>query len=408
MGRIDLAQRRARLARRHQLTETAKAQSPADIARSLVGLHGTDPSTVHLAAAARMTKPDVASVERALYDERGMVRMLGMRRTVFVEALDVAPVVQASCTNAIAVTERRRLIQHLGQFAEGIDNPADWLADVEQSAYEALVARGEALGTELTADDPRLRTKLHYKEGDIAVVTRVLTVLAAEGRIMRGRPRGSWVSSQFRWAPVDRWFPDGMPQLPEAEARVDLVRRYLTGFGPATVADVKWWTGWNVGDVRRALAALDPVEVDLDGEPGIALAGDTEPDDTVINSAINSEPINSEPINSEPTAEPWIALLPALDPTTMGWQRRHWYLGDHGPRLFDTNGNAGPTVWCDGRVVGGWAQRRDGEVVVRLFDDIGAEATAAVQAEAERLTGWLGAARVTPRFRTPLERELTA
>lgn len=394
MGHIDVAQRRARLARRHQLTETAKAQSPVDIARSLVGLHGTDPSTVHLAATARMAKPDVASVERALYDERGMVRMLGMRRTVFVEALDVAPVVQASCTNAIAATERRRLVEQLGRFADGIDNPAQWLTDVEQSTYEALVARGEALGTELAADDPRLRTKLHYKQGDTAVVTRVLTVLAAEGRIMRGRPRGSWMSSQFRWAPVDRWFPDGMPQLPQAEARVDLVRRYLTGFGPATVADVKWWTGWNVGDVRRALAALDPVEVDLDGEPGIVLAGDTEPDDTMI--------------NSEPAAGPWIALLPALDPTTMGWQRRHWYLGDHGPRLFDTNGNAGPTVWCDGRVVGGWAQRRDGEVVVRLFDDLGAEATAAVQAEAERLSGWLGSARVTPRFRTPLERELTA
>lgn len=401
MGRIDLAQRRARLARRHQLTEAAKAQSPVDIARSLVGLHGTDPSTVHLAAAARMAKPDVAAVERALYDERGMVRMLGMRRTVFVEALDVAPVVQASCTNAIAVTERRRLVEHLGRFAEDIDSPAEWLADVEQSTYQAVVARGEALGSELTADDPRLRTKLRYKEGDVAVVTRVLTMLAAEGRIMRGRPRGSWLSSQFRWAPVDRWFPGGMPHLPTAEARVDLVRRYLTGFGPATVADVKWWTGWNVGDVRRALAALDPVEVDLDGEPGIVLPDDTEPDDTVINSQLKS-------ISSELESEPWIALLPALDPTMMGWQRRHWYLGDHGPRLFDTNGNAGPTVWCDGRVVGGWAQRRDGEVVVRLFDDLGAEATAAVQAEAERLTGWLGSARVTPRFRTPLERELTA
>jgi hypothetical protein len=79
-----------------------------------------------------------------------------------------------------------------------------------------------------------------------------------------------------------------------------------------------------------------------------------------------------------------------------------------GVRLFDRSGNPGPAVMADGRVVGGWAQRKDGEVVYRLFEDIGAEAASAVAAEAARLTAWLRPVRVTPRFRTPLERELTA
>jgi Winged helix DNA-binding domain len=92
----------------------------------------------------------------------------------------------------------------------------------------------------------------------------------------------------------------------------------------------------------------------------------------------------------------------------MGWKERAWYLGDHGKALFDTNGNAGPTVWADGRVVGGWAQRRDGEIAVRLLEDTGAEVAAAIDAEAARLGAWYGDVRTTPRFRTPLERELTA
>jgi len=58
--------------------------------------------------------------------------------------------------------------------------------------------------------------------------------------------------------------------------------------------------------------------------------------------------------------------------------------------------------------VGGWAQRPGGEVVFRLLEDPGAEAVAAVNAEAEQLQAWLGSVRVTPRFRTPLERELSA
>jgi hypothetical protein len=92
----------------------------------------------------------------------------------------------------------------------------------------------------------------------------------------------------------------------------------------------------------------------------------------------------------------------------MGWTDRSWYLGDHGPALFDRSGNPGPTVWCDGRIVGGWAQREGGEVVFRLLEDVGSAATAAIEAEADRLGAWFGGVRVTPRFRTPLERDLSS
>src|SRR5262249_1796054 len=98
----------------------------------------------------------------------------------------------------------------------------------------------------------------------------------------------------------------------------------------------------------------------------------------------------------------------ALDPTVMGWQGRDWYLGTHGPALFDRSGNAGPTVWCDGRIVGGGAQRKDGGIVVRMLEDGGREAGSAGDDAGGRLRSWIGDVRVTPRFRTPLERELTA
>jgi len=92
----------------------------------------------------------------------------------------------------------------------------------------------------------------------------------------------------------------------------------------------------------------------------------------------------------------------------MGWRERAWYVGEHAAALFDRSGNIGPTAWWDGRIVGGWAQRKDGEIAVRLLEDPGAEATAAIAAEAQRLGAWIGPeVRITPRFRTPLERELT-
>ena len=108
-----------------------------------------------------------------------------------------------------------------------------------------------------------------------------------------------------------------------------------------------------------------------------------------------------------PAPPPWAALLPALDPTAMGWRERDWYVGEHAAALFDRSGNIGPTAWWDGRIVGGWAQRENGEIAVRLLEDVGAEAAAAITAEAGRLAQWIGpGARLKPRFRTPLEREL--
>jgi hypothetical protein len=387
--RIGTEERRARLARRHHLAPPARAAGVVEVARDLVALHGTDPSSVFLAAWARMRAPVVSEIERALYQERALVRMLGMRRTVFVVPVELAAVVQASCTRAIAVQQRKLLVQLL-ERAGVADDPGSWLRDVEDATVRALEARGQAFAAELTRDEPRLLQQLLLAEGKpyeakVNISSRVLFLIAADGRIVRGRPRGSWISSQYQWAPTAKWLAGGIAELPADAAGVALARRWLAAYGPGTAADLKWWTGWTAAEVKRALAAIGPAEVELDGGTGLVLADDLEP---------------------VATPAPWVALLPALDPTVMGWSRREWYLGEHGPALFDRSGNPGPTVWCDGRIVGGWAQRKDGQVAVRLLEDVGTEARAAVRAEAERLGSWIGPIRVTPRFRTPLEREL--
>lgn len=386
--RLGVQERRARLAVRHHLAPAVRADDLTTVVRDLLALHATDPASVYLAAWARLRSPSVAAIGRAIYDDRELVRILGMRRTMFVVPVELMPVVLAACTRAIAVLERRRTVQFLRQSALA-DDPPSWLAEVEEAALAALKLRGEALSTELSADEPRLAQQIVVVQGTTvgrqSVASRVLPLLAADGRAVRGRPRGSWTSSQYRWSTVEAWLPAGVPELPAEAARVDLARGWLRAFGPAPVADLKWWSGWTVGQTRAALAEIRPVEVDLAGEPGIALADDLEP---------------------TPEPAPHAVLLPGLDPSVMGWHARGWFLGDHRSALFDTNGNAGPTVWWGGRVVGGWAHRKDGEVVVRLLEDVGAAAEAEVAAEAARLQEWIGPVRVTPRFRTPLEREL--
>lgn len=390
MRRIGDEERRARLARRHHLAPASRSDDLVEIAGDLVGLHATDPASVYLAAAARMREPRLEAVQRALYDDRTLVRMLGMRRTMFVLPVELAAVVQAGCTGAIAVRERRKLEQMIDGAGLHADAAAH-LRNVERATLRAL-ARGEATGAELSREVPELRQEFPFGagtkwEGVQTLTTRLLVLLGAEGRIVRGRPRGSWISSQYQWAPIESWLTNGLETWEAGAAQAGLVRRWLAAFGPGTVADLRWWTGWTAGETKRALAALETVEVELEAETALVLADDQEPADAV---------------------EPWVALLPALDPTVMGWAGRDWYLGPHGPALFDRSGNAGPTVWSDGRIVGGWAQRKDGEIAFSLLEDVGSDAAEAVAAAAERLGAMIGDVRVTPRFRTPLEKELIA
>jgi Winged helix DNA-binding domain len=389
MTRFTVAERRARLAVRHHLATKARATAPADGANGVVALHATDPASVYLSLRARLSKPTVAEIERSLYEDKSLVRLLGMRRTMFVVSRELVPIIQSGCAKAIAEQQRKRYAQILE--TAGVGDGA-FLKEVGDATVAALRRRGVATGAQLSTDEPRLRTTIKMAEGKayastVNITTWVLFQLGLDGRIMRGRPRGSWISSQYEWSPTDIWLPGGIEDMPPASARTELVRRWLAAFGPGTVADLRWWTGWTAAHVKAALTALDAVEVDLDGESGVVLPGDVEP-------------------TKKPAS--WIALLPALDPTAMGWSQRTWYVGEHRGSLFDRSGNIGPTIWLDGRIVGGWAQRADGEVVYRLLEDVGTAAKAAVEAEAARVSEWTGPVRVTPRFRTPLERELTA
>jgi hypothetical protein len=386
--RIGVAERRARLAVRHHIAPAERVAMVVDAARDLVCLHATDPATVYLSARARMTDPTIEAIDRALYHDRLLVRMLAMRRTMFVVPVEAVPIFHAAAALRIARTERKRNEALAAML--GIRRPADWLRKAETAALNALEQRGEATAQELAAAVPALRQKVRVNigkryEGDIGMSSRVLLLLALEGKVVRARPRGTWVSSQYRWAPMARWLGRPLPSLSISEAQTDIVRRWLSRFGPGTETDIRWWTGWTARVVRSALATIGAIEVELDGRKGYVLPDDLEP---------------------TPKPKPWVALLPALDPTTMGWQGREWYLSAHTSALFDRNGNAGPTIWVNGCIVGGWAIRKSGEVVTRLLEDIGRAASRAVEAEAARLTAWLGAASPVARFPTPLAKEL--
>ena len=136
---------------------------------------------------------------------------------------------------------------------------------------------------------------------------------------------------------------------------------------------------------------MDAVEVRLDdGSTGLVLPGDVDDDR-----------------GNDQRVGPWVALLPGLDPTTMGWKRRDWYLDPAiASRVTDRNGNIGPTV-DHGRTNGTRRRSRVASVARQLTDHLRTATpksnfgrnirhNRAQRAEhrPERQAGWWGAARV--------------
>jgi Winged helix DNA-binding domain len=385
--RVDVAERRARLVLRHRHVAAERTDDVVAIADGLVALHSTDPVSVYLSAAARMVTPGLDALDTALYEDRTLVRHHSMRRTLWVFGHGAARAAHHSASLDLAAAQHRLMLKML--VAAGVADPPGWAADAGGQIVDLLVAKGPLTAREVGAQLPHLAVPLPMGSGrnvgTTAAYSRVLLVLGFEGRVLRARPTGTWINGQYRYTATSTWFPEGFDAdgADPRSAAAELARRWLWSFGPGTAADLQWWAGWTVARTKQALADVGAVEVQLDEGPGYLL-----PDDV-------------DPVGPAP---PSAVLLPGLDPSTMGWKQRAFHLDpEHVPALFDRNGNGGPTVWVDGRIVGAWVQRKDGGIALGMLADVGAEATAEIEARAHALEQLLGPVRFTTRFPAPFQ-----
>jgi hypothetical protein len=378
-------ERRARLAVRHALAPAARVATPELATRAVTVLHSTEPATVYLSLWARVPDLAVADVDRALAADRSMVKQLAMRRTLFVFPRELLPAAWGSASARLADTERKRIAKDVVLAGVATDGEA-WLDRARTAVLDELAGEPDGLtAQELRERVPQVAVKLDLAGGSGWVLGRVLTHLGATADIVRGANTLHWRLSRPRWTLMRDWLGSVPAPCSADEGYAEMVRRWLASFGPGTEADLVWWLGATKSAVRRALSHVGAVPVSLDGGgTGWVLPDDETP---------------------EEAPEPWVALLPVLDPTVMGWKDRGFYLGPHGPALFDRNGNAGTTAWVDGRVVGCWVQDTDGRVRVVLLEEVAAAQRVALEREADRLTRWLDGAGVGTVYPSPAMRD---
>ncbi|PTR25822.1 winged helix DNA-binding protein [Rhodococcus sp. OK519] len=388
MHHVTDVQRRARLAVRHALVPDARVDSPEAATRAMTVLHATEPATVYLSCWARTESVSIADVDRALYRDRSLVKQLAMRRTLFVFPRDLLPEAVSSASARVASTVHVRMSKDV--VAVGLaDDGCDWFDRARAEILALLEGAPEGrTALELRQAVPMIDVKVVPPTGEAWGAPQILVQLGAAGDIMRAENTGHWRTSRPRWTLTRHWLGADLPQVHAGDGYREMVRRWLHTFGPGTEADLVWWLGSTKSTVRKALAEIGAVAVSLDG----GSTGWLLPDD----------------LDEIPDPGPWVALLPVLDPTVMGWRGRDFYLGPHSEPLFDRRGNAGTTVWVDGRIVGCWVHDQDGAVRVHLLERVSRSSRQALDDEAERLTGWLAGDRVATGYMSQAMKDATS
>jgi len=387
MRLIDDAERRARLGRRHALAPQHRVADALAATRAMTVLHATEPATPYLSLFARIDSFTRADLDDALFASRSLVKQLAMRRTLFVFPRELLPAAVSGPSARVARQEYGRLVTDLERSGVTGDG-ASWLATAREAVLARLAGGAELSATELREGLAELAGRVSWYEhkpyGQVLhVAPRVLAWLSAAGDLVRGRNAGHWRITRPLWTRMDDWLGAPVDRCEASEGYAELVAAYLRTFGPVTERDRVWWFGATKGAMRQALSDLNAAQVRLER----AQAGWVLPDD----------------VDPEPPVEPWAALLPALDPTALGWKERDFYLApDFYSAIFDRSGNCGTTAWWDGKIVGAYVQDDAGRLELIVPRDPGRAARAALRAEAGRLGDWLDGEKVTALYKCPL------
>jgi hypothetical protein len=351
---------------RHGLLERAPRDRLLDAVSRLGGAHAQLMSAAELILWARVEQLRSDDVQRALWQDRTLVKTWAMRGTLHLVSVADFPLYVA----ALSTRSHYRRGSWLKYHGVTLDEIEAILAGVQQTLS------GDGLTREQLADQlaertatPKLAELLRSGWGAL------LKPAAFQGLLCFGPSQGQ----QVTFVRPSDWI--GPWQAPEPQrALATIARRFLATYGPATIDEFARWLGLEQSDARRVFRALgdEVVAVDVEGWSASALRSDIAELETA-------------------SAPPTVRLLPHFDPYTLAIARHSSYLlpEAHKGRVYRPQGWISPVVLIDGRIAGVWEhdkQRAATALTVDLFAPPDAAIERGVAAEAERLGAFLDSA----------------
>jgi winged helix DNA-binding protein len=360
--------------RQHHLDQRTPAGSMLAVSSRLCGLHAQVMSSTELTLWARVEDLDRRAVQRALWEDRTLVKTWAMRGT-----LHLLPAAELSLWHAALSTSRRYLRPALWKKYFGITlEQLDRLTEAIGSALDGRVMTRE----ELVEEIKRLTGSAAFG-AKIALSSwgTVLKPAAFTGRLCFGPSVGQRVrfTRPDTWLAAARSRPPVDSKMDPQAATAAVTRRFLAAYSPATYHDLaRWWGGGSVATAKQWIAALgnEVTPVDLEGAQAWMLAA-------------HARQLRELP----PTRS--VRLLPGFDQYVIGASRHaeHLLPGDLRRRVYRPQGWISPVLLVNGMMRGTWRHEVKSsrvEVVVEPFVKQPAWVRRAAGQEAERLAAFLG------------------
>lgn len=336
-SKIDLnSVNRFRLHKQH-LTDESRSEDVVQIARDIYGLHATNPTTPYVSLLARARDFTRDKLDEELYVKKTLGKIRCVRTTVHVLPRETIPIAFAA-TKSIVEPNSEDFLRYTGAVTER------QYKDASREILEIL--KGKGMST----------LQIKKQLGSRLNISPIVNLMCDQGLLMRGRSDKGWKSNTHTYYVFSHYFPGmDLNAVDPSEAREMTVKQYLAAYGPATVKDISWWSGFTMTEVRRILQRLasQMTDVEIAG-----LAG------THVMLATDKAALE----RLEPSSQPAVNLLPPLDPYLMGYKERERYLdSQHYDLAFDRSGNSTSTILVDGRVAGVWDFSQGPEPAVKLF-----------------------------------------
>ena len=334
----------------------------ARLVRHLCGIQAQDPSAAILAVRPRTEGVTALDVENARLTDRSFVRTWCMRGTLHLVATDDVGWQLALLAPTIIRKSRRRSAQ---------------LGLSEETYGRAMDAIREVLGV----DGPLIRGVLAEKlaQRDIPVAGQAIAYIvrraALEGIVCLGPDQGP----EPTYVLFDEWVTADSSGLDKETALGELVVRYLSAFGPAGVEDFAAWSGLGIRESRSGFATVTDRLVEFHYGDGRVWM----PHESGTTSAVE----RGDPARA--------ILLPAFDPTMLGYRDRSWVVPSDCDREVNRGGGMiRPVVLADGIAAGTWRlmrRTRDVTVTVTPFEPLDAAIIPALEEEGRDLSRFLDA-----------------
>ena len=363
---------------RHHLHRRSPASALTTVVADMGGAQAQVLSAAQLSIWTRVKTSSIQQLDAAIWKERTLVRAWGMRRTMFLFpseelAVYVRGTYRRSAYNLSwaqkQVSSRHALDRLLDDAMEILSQPRtrnDIARMLNSQGYRVKSRAGGGWGNKRAV--PWVEVG-----GTFLPVGFLLHLIGARDAICSG-PN---VGNESTFVRADRWVPD-WKDVPVEEAESELLIKYLTAFGPATLTDFALWAGMYIRDAKEiwALQSGNMTQVEVDGRAAWILSSDL---------------LELEEAEIE---EPGVRLLPFFDSFLLGHKSHRNIVDERNhKRVYRAQGWISPVVLIDGRAQGVWSHlqhKHDLEVRVTPFIKLRSRVSSQIREQAHDLGRFLG------------------